>query len=196
MFLPRPIHPYCFHADLIWWDGSFKRKSLGLFSVRIHTPLTFKAVSYHLALNCKFFSSVGKKIAPSLLDKLTGQTSCKCFMVYWKPFCKLVGCYVPFSVGCYTPFSVSCYTPWWKDVPLWEVCIHLTFLPWYWIYKIQVKILLITTVLSELWPPHSFLKISYLISTFLIKRGLLWNKTTLVCLSYGGWISWTLPYCI
>ncbi len=24
MFLPRPIHPYYFHADLIWWDGPFK----------------------------------------------------------------------------------------------------------------------------------------------------------------------------
>ncbi len=26
MFLPRPIHPYYFHADLIWWDGPFKRR--------------------------------------------------------------------------------------------------------------------------------------------------------------------------
>ncbi len=25
MSLPRPIHPYYFHADLIWWDGPFKR---------------------------------------------------------------------------------------------------------------------------------------------------------------------------
>jgi hypothetical protein len=24
MFLSRPIHPYYFHADLIWWDGPFK----------------------------------------------------------------------------------------------------------------------------------------------------------------------------
>ncbi len=24
MFLPRPTHPYYFHADLIWWDGPFK----------------------------------------------------------------------------------------------------------------------------------------------------------------------------
>ncbi len=23
MFLPRPIHPYYFHADIIWWDGPF-----------------------------------------------------------------------------------------------------------------------------------------------------------------------------
>ncbi len=24
MSLPRPIHPYYFHADLIWWDNPFK----------------------------------------------------------------------------------------------------------------------------------------------------------------------------
>jgi hypothetical protein len=24
MSLPRPIHPYHFQADLIWWDGLFK----------------------------------------------------------------------------------------------------------------------------------------------------------------------------
>jgi hypothetical protein len=24
MSLPRPIHPYYFHADLIWWDSPFK----------------------------------------------------------------------------------------------------------------------------------------------------------------------------
>jgi hypothetical protein len=26
MFLPRPIRPYHFQADLIWWDVPFKMK--------------------------------------------------------------------------------------------------------------------------------------------------------------------------
>jgi hypothetical protein len=31
MSLPRPICPYHFHADLIWWDGPFKsNKPIGL----------------------------------------------------------------------------------------------------------------------------------------------------------------------
>jgi hypothetical protein len=29
MSLPRAIHPYYFHADLIWWDGPFKSYAEG-----------------------------------------------------------------------------------------------------------------------------------------------------------------------
>ncbi len=29
MSLPRPIRPYHFQADLIWWDGPFKERWAG-----------------------------------------------------------------------------------------------------------------------------------------------------------------------
>jgi hypothetical protein len=32
MSLPRPIHPYYFHADLIWWDSPFKLASAEIFA--------------------------------------------------------------------------------------------------------------------------------------------------------------------
>ncbi len=50
--------------------------------------------------------------------------------------------------------------------------------------------------------PHSFIRIRYLLLIFLIKRGLLWNKTSLVCLmrrmqilniAIYGHRSWRIP---
>ncbi len=36
MFPPKPIHPYYFHADLIWWDGPFNLYSNRMFIMDIH----------------------------------------------------------------------------------------------------------------------------------------------------------------
>jgi hypothetical protein len=38
MFLPWPIHPYYFHADLIWWDGPFKWRIFSVAGEVISVP--------------------------------------------------------------------------------------------------------------------------------------------------------------
>ncbi len=46
MSLPRPIRPYYFQADLIWWDGPFKRWR-NLFPY-VETIGVIKSLSMHL----------------------------------------------------------------------------------------------------------------------------------------------------
>jgi hypothetical protein len=85
MFLPRPIHPYYFHADLIWWDGPFMHK-------------TFKGPLEIITTKKVLISGVMQYICPSqglsidtafkVLILLSNYTKFECLSLYYlrEPF--------------------------------------------------------------------------------------------------------------